>query len=103
MRSLATLLLFPFIKAECPEGWWKAGDACYFTSQEHKTWFEAQEVLKNKRKGVLLLRRALKKAFKRAQRTALKQLSEEHFKRVGAMPYCLWKLKDSYISSSVGP
>ena len=45
MRSLTTILLvFPFIKAQCPEGWWKAGEACYFTSQQHMSWFEAQEV-----------------------------------------------------------
>ena len=44
MRSLTLLLFLPFILAECPEGWWKAGDACYFISQQHMSWFEAQEV-----------------------------------------------------------
>merc|ERR1711971_1156714 len=44
MRSLTLLLFLPFILAECPEGWWKAGDACYFTSQQNMSWFEAQEL-----------------------------------------------------------
>ena len=45
MHILAILLLVPFINAECPEGWWKAGEACYFTSHLPLSWYAAQEVL----------------------------------------------------------
>ena len=29
---------------QCPEGWWRAGDACYSSSHSRMTWFSAQEV-----------------------------------------------------------
>ena len=36
----------------CPQGWWRAGEACYVTSQARMTWYKAQEVLSNIRKIV---------------------------------------------------
>merc|ERR1712110_55604 len=27
----------------CPPGWWRAGEACYITSQDKMTWYKAQE------------------------------------------------------------
>merc|ERR1712150_175953 len=41
MLSLTLLLMLPFVSAECPEGWWRAGDVCYFTSQQQMTAFQA--------------------------------------------------------------
>ena len=44
LLSSLLLLLSPLSSAECPEGWWRAGAACYMTSQRPMTWFNAQEV-----------------------------------------------------------
>ena len=40
----ASLILVPSILAKCPEGWWRAGDACYMVSHSRMTWYRAQEV-----------------------------------------------------------
>ena len=44
MRLLTIVLFIPLISADCPEGWWRAGYWCYYTSHDHVTWFEAQQV-----------------------------------------------------------
>ena len=45
----ASLLLTSATMAQdevcCPPGWWRAGEACYVTSQARMTWYKAQEVL----------------------------------------------------------
>merc|ERR1711879_294909 len=40
----ASLILVPSILAECPEGWWRSGDACYMVSHSRMTWYSAQEL-----------------------------------------------------------
>ena len=52
MLSLKLLLMLPFVSAECPEGWWRAGDVCYFTSQQQMTAGQATGVW-----GILLKRK----------------------------------------------
>ena len=44
---IVNALLVPHTSADCPEGWWKSGEACYIVSQHQLSWYNAQEVLKN--------------------------------------------------------
>ena len=46
LTFLFIILTIPLIYGECPEGWWRAGDACYTTSHSRMSWYSAQEVMK---------------------------------------------------------